>query len=298
MNETIDIILQSCLRRINEMKQFIPHFENSQEDKTWRAIQTRNNPTIMEHIDKEYETIGKELHYQYSLAKIISIFELFSYKLKTDGLKLFMKKCRESRINEFYVNEIIMRTLHFNPLSSQYIQSTRNIVELATKKVHCVFKTNIFGISLDGVFSNTITIDILNPIMMILPEKQQQLIVDVYVLLCSTNDYPLFYGIEIDNWKLQLIEDQELLINFNVMLNRNISLTYLLVDLLWLRVYNNCSVKSHAVNKRIADVLKRFQSSSIISSKTVWRLMLEYSEIDQQLVDEFNKIACVGSRGK
>ena len=296
MDETIDLMLLSCLRRLNTMKQFIPSFEYSQDDKITKAIQTRNNPTIIEHIEREYQTIGKEIQYQYSLGKIISLFEIIQYKLKKEGLRSFMKKCRECRINEFYANEIIIRTLHFNPLSSRYIQSSRNLVALATKQIEFVFKTNIFGLCLNGEFTNSITFDIFNPIMLILPEERQQLIINTYITICSTNDYPLFYGVELEEWKRKFIEDQELLINFNVMINRNVSLTYLLVDLLWLRVYNNCPVKSHQVNKRIADILKRFQSTSTISSKTVWRLMLEYSGIDQQLVEEFFKSSM--SKGK
>ena len=298
MNETFDLVLQSCLRRISEMNQFIPEFDNPEEKKTNKTIQTRNNPTIIENVSMEFQSIGKELHYQYSLGKIIAIFQIFSYKLRTEGLKMFMKKCRECKINEFYVNEIIMRTLHFNPLSSQYIQSTKNIIELITKRVEYVFINKLFGLCLNGQFTNTITIDIFNPIMMILTEKQKQMIVLVYVILCDSNDYPLFYGIELDQWKKEFILDQELLVNFNVMLNRNLSLTYLLIDLLWLRIYNNCECKQHPVNKRIADILKRFQTTNTICSKTVWRLLLEYTSVDQQLVDEFYKSLSMPSKGK
>ncbi|EDR24454.1 hypothetical protein EDI_160080 [Entamoeba dispar SAW760] len=291
INNVIQPILPECIQisfiRLSSYHQFIPQIDFTFENEIYPL---RDNPTL----PCEYQTLmsfAQGVGYQYPIAKISSIFELLNYELKTNGFKSFIKKFKEHHFDEPFIYQLLLHCITFEPNSTLFIQSSIDLVQLFTSPTQIYHKDSITLLVQKHSLQLPLSIDIFNPLFLLVPQNVQKNIFHLYSTLCYAYDFPLLCGGAVGGWKKELITNQEILINLNAIITRKNEFAILLIKFLWLRINSNCIIQTHPVNKRIAIILKTFSTYSILCSNTVWRLVGEYNQIDSNLYEEFYKTA-------
>ncbi|ELP94584.1 hypothetical protein EIN_497340 [Entamoeba invadens IP1] len=237
------------------------------------------------------KTIGSIVKYQYICTEITSTFQILSDFLERNGVKEFVKKCGASGLKESYTYDLLLRILRFDPSDVSYLQSCADTLVLANPDVHLRQSGDIFVIEINNKIAPQISFDFFNPLMLLLTQKHQQNLFEMYVTLCRANDFPLFCGKGVDGWKVEVLLNQEILINMCALATKTPSLITLIITFLWLRVKSKRVVPPHPINKRVVLFLRSFSNTSTVCAKTVWRLLAEYQYIDETLTTEFYKTA-------
>ncbi|KAL7718869.1 UBR-type domain-containing protein [Entamoeba marina] len=235
-------------------------------------------------------TFAFAVQFNLSFAKNTALFTELCYYLKEKGVSSFIKSCQKNGISENYAYDLLMRCIKFDSTSTLFQQSSIDIWKMSQYDVRSLIKDDIIGVVVNNDINTFISFDLFNPFMLLLDEEKLKKITNIYLILCSVDNYPILCGTKVDGWRKEVICKQDILINLCALSMRNSSLVSLIILLLWMRICSECKIPSHPVNKSVVKLLSNYQTKSMLCCNTVWRLIIEYDKVDSTLVDEFYKL--------